>query len=160
MNKLFQLSTEPAKEDCATRSPPPPIRREPSVDEQITAFNGSSVLGMGSCYVPSIGGSCSYAVAQDNEYSSTQAKSSWWQDKAMQAEQDFRNGELVQQGEQSSSQARSSWWPPAMREEPDSALEELQAIALALEDSCSQAPERCATQDSPDQEIPKMKLLF
>ena len=122
------------------------------MDEQITAFNGGPVLGMGSCYVPSVGGS--YAFAQDSEYSSTQAKSSWWQDKAMQAEQDFRDGE------QSSSQARSSWWPPAMQEEPDSALEELQAIALALEDSCSQAPERCATEDSPDQEIPKMKLLF
>ena len=124
------------------------------MDEQITAFNGNSVLGMGSCYVPSIGGS--YAVAQDNEYSSTQTKSSWWP-AIMQDEQDSRNGGQV---EQSSSQARSSWWPPVMQEEPDSALEELQAIALALEDSCSQAPERCATQDSPDQEIPKMKLLF
>ena len=128
------------------------------MDEQTTAFNGSSVLGMGSCYVPSVGGS--YAVVQNCEYSSTQAKSSWWQDKALQAEQDSRDDEHVQQGEQSSSQARSSWWPPAMQEEPDSALEELQAIALALEDSCSQAPERCAAEDSPDQEIPKMKLLF
>ena len=126
------------------------------MDEQTTAFNGSSVLGMGSCYVPSVGGS--YAFAQDTEYS--QAKSSWWQEKPMQAEQDVRDGEHAQQGEQSSSQARSSWWPPAMHEEPDSALEELQAIALALEDSCSQAPERCAAEDSPDQEIPKMKLLF
>ena len=145
------------------------------MDEQITAFNGSSVLGMGSCYVPSVGGS--YAVAQDNEYSSTQTKSSWWP-AIMQDEQDSRNGgqveqnssqaksswwpcENVQEGEQSSSQARSSWWPPAMQEEPDSALEELQAIALALEDSCSQAPERCATEDALDQEIPSgMKLLF
>jgi len=155
----MNFSTKTGKEDCATWSPFTPMRGEPSMDEQITAFNGSSVLGMGSCYVPSIGGSCSYAVAQDNEYSSTQAKSSWWP-AIMQNEQDSRDGEHVQQGEQSSSQARSSWWPPAMREEPDSALEELQAIALALEDSCSQAPERCATQDSPDQEIPKMKLLF
>ena len=129
------------------------------MDEQTTVFNGSSVLGMGSCYVPSVGGS--YAVAQDSQYSSTQSKSSWWQEKPMQAEQDVRGGEHVQQGEQSSSQARSSWWPPAMHKEPDSALEELQAIALALEDSCSHAPERCATEDSPDQEIPsKMKLLF
>ena len=145
------------------------------MDEQTTVFNGSSVLGMGSCYVPSIGGS--YAVAQDNEYSSTQTKSSWWP-AIMQEEQDSRNGgqveqnssqaksswwpcENVQEGEQSSSPTKSSWWPPAMHEEPDSALEELQAIALALEDSCSQAPERCATQDSPDQEIPsRMKLLF
>ena len=128
------------------------------MDEQIAAFNGSSVLGMGSCYVPSVGGN--YAVAQDCEYSSTQAKSSWWPG-AMQAEQDSRDGEHVQQGEQSSSQARSPWWSPAMQEEPDSALEELQAIALALEDSCSQAPERCATEDSLDQEIPSgMKLLF
>ena len=135
------------------------------MDEQITAFNGSSVLGMGSCYVPSVGGS--YAFAQDSECSSSLTRSSWWQDKAMQAEQDCQDGEQVQQGEhvqqgeQSSSQARSSWWPPAMQEEPDSALEELQAIALALEDSCSQAPERCATEDSLDQEIPSgMKLLF
>ena len=129
------------------------------MDEQSTAFNGSSVLGMGSCYVPSVGGS--YAVVQNCEYSSTQAKSSWWQDKALQAEQDSRDDEHVQQGEQSSSQARSPWWSPAMQEEPDSALEELQAIALALEDSCSQAPERCATEDSLDQEIPSgMKLLF
>ena len=151
MNKLFQLNPESAKEDCASRSQPPPIRGEPSMD-------GGPVLGMGSCYVPSVGGS--YAVVQDTEYSSTQGKSSWWPG-AMQVEQDFRDGEHVQQGEQSSSQARSPWWSPAMQEEPDSALEELQAIALALEDSCSQAPERCATEDSLDQEIPSgMKLLF
>ena len=71
------------------------------------------------------------------------------------------------------SQERDDWWPPAMQlqEEQDSALEELQAIASALEETYTQVPDKCTTENPHnseveahinilDQDIPRMKLLF
>ena len=71
------------------------------------------------------------------------------------------------------SQEKDDWWPPAMQlqEEQDSALEELQAIASALEETYNQVPDNCTTENPHnseveghinilDQDIPRMKLLF
>ena len=74
-------------------------------------------------------------------------------------------------GNYGSSEEKDDWWPPAMQEDKDSALEELQAIASALEETYTQLPDNC-TAENPhrseveahikilDQDIPRMKLLF
>merc|ERR1712192_248428 len=109
-----------------------------SDQQQTTAFRENPVLG--SCYVPTVGGS--YApVTLESNYGSSQDK--------------------------------DDWWPPAiqLQEEQDSALEELQAIASALEETYTQLPDNC-TSENPhnsevethfnilEQNIPRMKLLF
>jgi len=105
--------------------------------QETTAFRENPILG--SCYVPTVGGS--YAVTLESNYGSSQDK--------------------------------DDWWPPAiqLQEEQDSALEELQAIASALEETYTQVPDNCSTENPLnseveahinilDQDIPRMKLLF
>ena len=76
------------------------------------------------------------------------------------------------EGNYGSSQDKDDWWPPGMMQDGhDSALEELQAIASALEETYTQVPSHCTTENPHkseaeahikilDQEIPMMKLLF
>ena len=62
-----------------------------------------------------------------------------------------------------SSEEKDDWWPPALQEEEDSALEELQAIASALEETYTQVPnttENPCNSEVEAQDIPRMKLLF
>ena len=66
-----------------------------------------------------------------------------------------------------SSEETGDWWPPALKEEEDSALEELQAIASALEGTgYTQVPDNYTTREKPHnpeveaQDIPRMKLMF
>ena len=64
-----------------------------------------------------------------------------------------------------SSEEKEDWWPPALQEEGDSALEELQAIASALEETYTQVPDMYNTEKPRNseveaQDIPRMKLLF
>merc|ERR1712192_281186 len=106
--------------------------------QQTTAFRENPILG--SCYVPTVGGSYA-AVTLESNYGSSQEK--------------------------------DDWWPPAIQsqEEQDSALEELQAIASALEETYTQVPDNCSTENPHnseveghinilDQDIPRMRLLF
>ena len=63
------------------------------------------------------------------------------------------------------SEEKGDWWPPALQEEDHSALEELQAIASALEETYTQVPdtytiEKPRNSEVEAQDIPRMKLLF
>merc|ERR1711971_896818 len=89
-------------------------------EQQTTAFRENPVLG--SCYVPTVGGSYDTVTLQSNY---------------------------------GSSQEKDDWWPPAMQlqEEQDSALEELQAIASALEETYTQVPDKCTTENPLNSEV-------